>query len=281
MVEENRKEVIGVDLGGTGIKAGRIKSDVIVAVVNNPTPVTNNSDDVVTKIIDTINEIISPTVEAIGIGIPSVVDVKKGIVYDVANIPSWKKVHLKDILENEFGIPVHLNNDANCFAIGEKIYGVGKDYHHFVGITLGTGLGAGIIQNDRLLKDVNCGSGEFCVIPYLDSDYEQYCSGMFFKQKGVDGKELFHKASEGDMDALKVFNEFGLHLAQLIKLVVATIDPEMIVLGGSVAHSYPYFNEYMISGMNDFAYLNSIKNLKIKVSEMENSAIFGAAALCF
>ena len=177
-------EVIGIDLGGTEIKAGRIKGEKLVALVTNPTPKTNDERMVVDAIIETIKQIIMPKTEAIGIGIPSVVDVEKGIVYDVMNIPSWKEVYLKYLLEEEFKIPVYVNNDANCFAIGERIYGKGKSFENFVGLTLGTGLGAGIIQNGHLLKDANCGSGEFCVVPYLDNDYENYCSGMYFQNLG-------------------------------------------------------------------------------------------------
>src|SRR5690606_32149083 len=89
--------------------------------------------------------------KAIGIGVPSVVDKNKGIVYNVQNIKDWEEVHLKVLLEAEFNIPVHIDNDANCFAYGEKIFGKGRDFRNFVGITLGTGVGGGIIQNNNLL----------------------------------------------------------------------------------------------------------------------------------
>ncbi|MGQ7871004.1 ROK family protein [Sunxiuqinia sp. sy24] len=275
------REVIGVDLGGTGIKAGRIKNEKIDAHVVCPTPKTDTAEEVIDNIIDVIKQLIQPTTEAIGIGVPSVVDVENGIVYDVANIPSWKEVHLKDFLEAVFHIPVHINNDANCFAIGEKIYGVGRNQQNFVALTLGTGLGAGVIQDGRLLKDANCGSGEFCIVPYLDGDYEQYCSGMFFQKLGKDGVELYNLATAGETSSLKRFDDFGLHIAQLVKLVVATIDPQMIVFGGSVSKAFPLFEKSMKKGIQDFAYPNSIKKLQIKVSEIENQAVYGAAALCY
>lgn len=78
---------------------------------------------------------------AIGIGVPSVVDREKGIVYNVVNIPHWEEVHLKEILEACFSVPVYVDNDANCFALGERIFGEGKTVDNFVGLTLGTGLG--------------------------------------------------------------------------------------------------------------------------------------------
>ncbi len=282
-MKNNKKinEVIGVDLGGTGIKAGRIKNEIIEAHLMCPTPETDKAEVVINSIVDLIKQLIQPGTQAIGIGVPSVVDVEKGIVYDVVNIPSWKEVHLKDQLEGVFDIPVYINNDANCFAIGEKIYGVGKNFENFVGLTLGTGAGSGIIQNGRLLKDANCGSGEFGIIPYLDSDYEHYCSGMLFKALGKDGGELYDEAIAGNEEAQRVFDDLGYHLAQMVKVIVAAIDPQMIVMGGSVAKSFPLFEKRMREGIQDFVFTNSIKNLKIVVSEMENPAIFGAAALCY
>ena len=76
---------------------------------------------------------------AIGIGVPSVVDREKGIVYNVVNIPHWEEVHLKEILEARFSVPVYVDNDANCFALGERIFGDGKTVDNFVGLTVGYG----------------------------------------------------------------------------------------------------------------------------------------------
>ena len=277
----NSKEVIGIDLGGTSIKVGRISEGKIDVTATHSTPKTTNEEEVTQCIIDTIKQVMQPTTQAIGIGIPSVVDIQKGIVYDVMNIPSWKEVPIKDILENEFNVPVYVNNDANCFAIGEKIFGKGKAYEHFVGLTLGTGLGAGIIQKGRLLEDANCGSGEFCVVPYRESDYEHYCSGMFFQMLKEDGQDVYDRAKQRDERALNIFEELGFHMANLVKLVVSTIDPQMIVLGGSVSQSFSLFKEAMYQELKNYEYTNSIKKLKIEVSDTENSAILGAAALCY
>jgi len=281
MININTKEVIGIDLGGTSIKLGRINDGKISATAAQPTPKTTNAEEVTQCIIDTIKQVIQPTTEAIGIGIPSVVDIEKGIVYDVMNIPAWKEVPIKDILEEEFKVPVYVNNDANCFAIGEKIFGKGIDYQNFVGLTLGTGLGAGIIQKGKLLEDANCGSGEFCIVPYLESDYEHYCSGMFFQMLKEDGQDVYQRAEKGEERALEIFHELGFHMANLVKLVVSTIDPQMIVLGGSVAQSFSFFQEAMVKELKNYEYANSIKKLKIEVSDTENSAILGAAALCY
>lgn len=274
-------EIVGVDLGGTNIKAGRVNKGVIEEKIWVPTPQTSIASEVVSAIILAIEKVMRPTTVAIGIGIPSVVDVEEGIVYDVANIPSWKKVPVKALLTEALGIPVFVNNDANCFAIGDKVYGNGKKYDNFVGLTLGTGLGAGIIQKGRLLEDANCGSGEFCIVPYQDADYESYCSSKFFSNLGLEAEVEYDKALRGDEESIGVFNQFGYHIAQLIKLVVATIDPQMIVFGGSISQAFSLFEPAMRKSLTDFPYQNSIERLQIYVSNPKDQGILGAAALCY
>lgn len=275
------KEVIGIDLGGTSIKTGLISGSTMLSTEKMGTPETTDESVVSEAIIKTIQKVIQPMTQAIGIGVPGVVDRKAGIVYDLMNIPSWKKVNVKAILEERFNIPVFVDNDANCFAIGEKIYGKGKDYQHFVGLTIGTGMGAGIIQKGNLLDDANCGSGEFGIVPYLDSDYEHYCSGMYFKKIKKDGLKVYKDACNGDSEALGIFEEMGKHIANAVMMVVSTIDPELIVFGGSVSNSFPFFKQSMLEELKEYPYQNSIQNLKIEVSDLQNSAIFGAAALCY
>ena len=176
---------------------------------------------------------------SIGVGVPSVVDVEKGIVYDVVNIPSWKIVPLKELLEKRYNIPVYVNNDANCFAVGEKYFGKAKLYKNIVGVTLGTGLGCGLIFNGKLYEGSNCGAGEFGNVPYLLHNVEYYCSGQFFTdEKKVSAIDIFHLAQKGDATALKLFAEYGFHLGEALKSILYAYDPEVIMLGGSVSQSF-------------------------------------------
>ena len=93
---------------------------------------------------------------------------------------------------------------------GERIYGVGRNFENFVGITLGTGVGGGIIQRGELLSDANCGSGEFGEMPYLDGILEQYCGSFFFSTNyGTTGYEVALKAGENDKEALGIMHEYG------------------------------------------------------------------------
>lgn len=272
---------IAIDLGGTGLKIGSFENGRMTGQIVKPSPgFTMNCEESLEYIINAIKEFDLSSLEGIGIGVPSVVDAEKGIVYDVVNIPSWKCVPLGSVLSGEFNVPVKVNNDANCFVLGEKEFGEAGSYRDIVGVTLGTGLGVGIIIDGKLYNGANTGAGEIGNVPYLDQNYEYYCSGNFFTAvHGISGKELSRKAAEGDAHALAVWNEFGHHLGEFLKLVLYAYDPQIIVFGGSVANAYPLFEASMKETLNSFMYRNSLKNLVITTSKVEQSGIKGAVAL--
>lgn len=283
MSVEQKSAFVGVDLGGTNMRAGRIVGDTLETQYSAPTPKgAKDQEETMEALIGVIRSVWNEDVKAIGIGVPGVVDRKNGIIYDVVNIPHWDVVPIKEILEKRFSVPVYVDNDANCFALGERIFGEGRHFENFVGLTLGTGLGGGIIQKGKLLSDANCGSGEFGMIPYKDNVLEYYCSGSFFMNiHGINGKEMHERAMRGEADALEAYRELGRYVAVAIKMVVLTVDPEMVVFGGSVAASHALFEDSMREGLKDFAYQNSIKNLRICFSGLENPGLFGAASLCY
>lgn len=279
------KAVLGVDLGGTNIRVGKVVDRAIVKEASSLVfDKGRGKVDVINNIITTINSVMDDNgnigVEGIGMGIPGLIDRINGIVYDTTNIPSWDKVELKSILEDYYKIPVFLDNDANCFALGERYFGKGTDKENFVGLTLGTGLGGGIINQGRILNDKNCGSGEFGMIPYLDSVYEDYCSSKFFKNNyNTTGYETYVKAKNGDEIALGIFSEFGVHLANAIKTVLFSVDPELIIIGGSIAKSKEFFHESLNNEIRKFPFSQTIINLDIEYSDLKNSAILGAAGI--
>lgn len=271
---------IGVDLGGTNIRVGMVDNDEIVKMYQAECPSKESAEFVLDILADSIDKVLDNTVESIGIGVPSIVDSVRGIVYDVVNIPSWKEVHLKSVMENKFKVPVHVNNDANCFALGESLVGNAKGMRDMVGITLGTGLGVGVIINGHLYGGTNTCAGEIGFVPYLDSDYEHYCSGLFFKEKcPVDAKTAFLRAKEGDRPCLEMWNMFGKHFASFIKLILLAYDPQIIVLGGSVASAFDFFKHSMYEELNDFPYKKVSDGLNITTCSKEYISIFGASAL--
>jgi glucokinase len=271
---------IGVDLGGTNIRACTVKGQKIITQKKAPLENKDNLEDTLRQLISLIKSVHRDEVKGIGIGVPSVVDLEKGIVYDVINIPSWKVVPLKEILEAEFGVPVHINNDSNCFTMGEKYFGAGRNYRNVVGITIGTGIGAGVILDNELYSGSNCGAGEIGYLPYLDRDLEYYCSSNFFEKIHLTtAYDTFVNAEKNDARALELWNEFGNHVGVAIKSVMYAYDPEVIVLGGSITSAYKYFKDQMFKTMKDTYFPNSVEKLKIQLSELENVAMLGAASL--
>jgi glucokinase len=274
--------VVGIDLGGTNVRAGRVVDGHLAEVHSVPVRGRGSEEDVLEDLFGAVDAVMRDEVVGIGAGVPSVIDLITGTVYDVQNIPSWKRVPLKARLEERYRRPVFVNNDANSFAAGEKHFGKIKPYDSAVGLIVGTGLGAGIIANGRLYSGVNCGAGEFGMLPYLDRNFEAYASGQFFERvHGITGRELAGRAERGEAEALGIFAEFGQHLGEAVKAICYAVDPEIIVLGGSVSKSLQFFQASLRRAFESYAYSIAKERLKIEVSETENIAILGAAALYF
>lgn len=272
--------IIGVDLGGTNIRAGIVADGKVFSTQQTLLCEKDSLSSTLSQLISTIAPLVGPGIIGIGVGVPSVVDVEKGIVYNVVNIPSWKRVELKKILEDEFKMPVFINNDVNCFVLGEHRYGHAKAFSSVVALALGTGLGAGIIINNTLYCGSNCGAGEIGLLPYLDKNFEFYSSSMFFESiHSTTAFEAHENAINGSHKALAIWAEYGMHLGNTLKAILYTYDPQAVILGGSIAKAYPFFEESMQKSLADFQFPESIKKLKVLRSKIDNIALLGAAAL--
>jgi glucokinase len=272
--------VIAVDLGGTNIRAGRIEQGEILQHADTKLVEKENLQSTLDQLARLIESVMAPGVTGIGIGVPSVVDLKTGTVLDVTNIASWKRVELKQIMEDRFHVPVQVNNDVNCFILGEQRWGMARGYASAVGLAMGTGLGGGIIINNQLYAGVNCGAGEFGLVPYLDNNIEGYCSSGFFTRKyNTTALDTFNRAEAGDPEAKAVWREFGIHMGNAIKTVAYTYDPEVIILGGSLVKAWPHFSEAMFASMQDFEFPESMKKLKVFTSQNPNIQLLGASSL--
>ena len=135
---------IAIDLGGTSVRVALVDGSKIVSLISEPCRADRPENEVLDHICSLIDRLFSTEVKAIGVGVPSVVDAEKGIVYDVVGIPSWKEVHLKEVLEEKYHVPAYINNDCNCFALGVSTYGEARGYSSAVCVTLGTGVGSSL-----------------------------------------------------------------------------------------------------------------------------------------
>lgn len=274
------QSIIGIDLGGTNLKAGLVSNKKLSSILSRPINARGTAEEVLQEVFSITDQLINSSIVAIGIGIPGLIDPEKGIAFDVLNIPAWNEINIKKLMEDRYKLPVLFDNDANCFALGEFYFGKGIGTTNMVGLTIGTGLGAGIILDKKLYPGRYGGAGEFGLIEYLDQNIEYYASGQFFKNVyGVDGETVFQNASNGDREAIGMLEELGTHLGNAIKTVLYALDVELIILGGAARHAFPFFSKTMWQQIKTLAFKRAADNLKVEISELENSGILGAAAL--
>lgn len=268
-------------MGGTNIRGGIVKGGNVARSISQKIYAQGSETDVRNELFRLIDQFMAERIDAIGIGVPGLIDAETGNVFDVVNIPSWKKVPLKKWIQDRYSIPAEVNNDANCFALGEHYFGKGKNVQSMVGVTLGTGLGSGIIINQHLYSGRNGGAGEFGMIDYKSRPVEYFASGQFFENMyDVTGETVFRQAQAGDSDALRMYREMGTHLGKAIKMILFALDVELIVLGGSVRSAWEFFRESMWEEIKTFPYTRALQHLRIEISELENAGMLGAAALC-
>jgi glucokinase len=272
---------LGVDIGGTKVQAGVVQDGELIQEVRFETSASASKEQILAELVHSLGPLVTADVAGIGIGVPGLVDEENGIVHNVQNIPSWREVHLKQHLASHFAMPVYLTNDANAFAVGEKMYGQGQPYANLVGLALGTGLGAGIIINHQVYSGTLSSAGEFGMIPYLDKTVEDYCSGKFFAQRtSRPGTEWHALAQQGDAEALAVYTEFGRHLGQALHIILYALSPEAIFLGGSVSRGYEFFRAGLYESLGAFPFRQVTDRLVVGPSLIGNAAVLGAAALC-
>ncbi|MBQ6762397.1 MAG: ROK family protein [Bacteroidales bacterium] len=274
--------ILGIDIGGTNLSFGLVEGGKVMQGFSTPSfPSGATMEQTLDDLSSHIRRILHPGTSKIGIGVPSVVDVKRGIVYDTQNIPSWKEVPLKEYLEDCFRIPVAVNNDANCYAMG--VYGsypAEAKPETLVAVTLGTGVGFGIVNEGRLFCGANCGAGELGCLPYGDSILEDYCSKKFFTGAGWNSLDAFKAAEAGDPAALLLFEEFGRHLGALVTTVMYAYDPDWIALSGGIANNYPFFCQAMEGYVREhYPYRKALERLEIDICTDHNLPVLGAALI--
>ncbi|MBD0851253.1 ROK family protein [Maribacter arenosus] len=274
--------IVGVDIGGTSIGAGCIVGKKIEKTHSLPTGAQRSTEEILETLYEVIEKVMLPETKAIGVGVPGLINADKGEIVKIANIPSWNGLRLVEKLSARFNMPVYIENDANCFALGEKHFGKGQKYDNMVAVALGTGVGGGIIINNKLHSGMFGGAGEVGHLPYKDDILEVYCGSAFFtKINNTTGKALYDKAMAGDKRALELFNEFGHHLGKLIKTILYILAPEAIIFGGSISKSFPLFKAGIHEEIADFPFDIMIDVIAIEQSDLEDIAILGAAGLYY
>ncbi len=279
-MSNKKQHTLGIDIGGTNIDIGLMAGGVLIQKNSFAVDVFTDRQELLKQLIESIGSFELNKVRGIGVGVPGIIDPENGFIFDLQNLPMWYKLPLGEILSKEFSLPVKLENDASCFALGHAHYGLGQQSNNFVGLTLGTGLGMGIIINRTLYSGVLAGAGEIGMLPYNNGIVEEFAASAFFlRYYGQSAKDLHTQAQQGMDMALEAFKEYGGHLGNAIKIVMSLLAPERIILGGAIAQAFPYFKESMQDTINEFDYAEQRERTKILYTSGPEMGIMGAAAL--
>ncbi len=315
---DKEKYALGVDIGGTNIKQGIVSElGEIIFSTMVPTNREGGPDEVISQLKKGIKETISQNelnIAGIGIGAAGSVSSKKGTVSNPPNIPGWGVVNVVDIIKNEFNFPVFIDNDANAAAIGEMLYGAGKEINSFALVTLGTGVGGGLILNRKIYQGdfgaageighitidcngrlCNCGS-KGCVEAYVGNHYlmdivkeelTEHQDSKILKliENNTDlltPKIINEAASNGDKYACFLIESVGFYVGSALSSVSNLLDIDTFIIGGGVsAFGQPLFNS--IKKTLEEKVLRSIKHrIKVFPAQLKNEAgIVGSSSLVF
>lgn len=283
------RTIIGVDLGGTKIALARYNATTweIEEEERLPTHADQTLDHVVDDMVDAILKLRSDNTQLVGIGVPGLVTQPQGIIVTMPNIPGSQNVPLKENLENKLNLPVFIDNDANCFALAEALLGFGKDQQIVVGVTMGTGVGGGIVIDGTILHGAHGYAGEIGHMllspgnpPFKTEDkrgdVEQFLSGSAFRKRCEVAKRP-EEYLEGNICTLMhedVFREVAWLCVNLTHL----IDPDVIIFGGSAGKALaPYLKDIEKELVRWL--LPETPPPELAISKLENAATLGAALL--
>lgn len=261
--------------------------------VKVPTGANDPAEMVVKRITDSIEKTLidlSLTVKdlaGIGIGSTGPLDSEKGEILECPQLPNMHFFNLRESIKKHFGIPVRLNNDANCLTFGECIFGAATDKRNVVGFTLGTGIGCAVVLDKKILYGSTGTAAEIWLSPYRSGMIEDYISGAGVTRiyKSISGMEetslaIYNLALAGNKDALQTWNEFGKHLAVPVAWSVNLIDPEVVIIGGSIASAYPFFKTSLEGNLRKWICAVPAEKTKVVPAELGDYAGFiGAACL--
>ena len=289
-----KKYRVGVDVGGTNVKIALVTDEGKIVYSNTvPTRAEMGYEYTISNIKQAIYDLMKETkttnndIGAIGFGFPGQIDCENGVVRLLPNIPGWVNVPIAQMMQDEFNIPTRVDNDVRCAALGELKFGAGKGCQNLVCITVGTGIGSGLIINGKLVRGASNAAGEIGHIKLTIKDgprcgcgdtgcLEAYASGpsivamaenYILGGKSTKFRELANPdispyivaeaAKQGDNVALRIFKIMGEYIGIGLSSVVNLLNPEKIIIGGGVADA----GDILLQPIKD-----TIKNRAMKIS---------------
>lgn len=310
---------VGVDIGGTNVKIALVnKKGEISFPKTVPTRAEMGYEYTISNITQCIKDLLAEAnlttkdIDGIGFGFPGQIDCEKGVVRNLPNIPGWVDVPLAEIMQKEFNVPVKVDNDVRCMALAELNYGAGAGCKNLICITIGTGIGSGLVINGKLVRGASNAAGEIGHIKMEMHDglicgcgdtgcFEAYASGPAIVAmakdyiaggKGTKYRELAgsteaitpaivcQAAQQGDVVAKRIFAIMGEYLGIGLASVVNLLNPEKIVIGGGVADAGDILFDPLRKTLSERAMPIQANAVEVVQAKLGNTAgLIGASLL--
>jgi glucokinase len=269
------RPIIGIDLGGTKIGTGLVSvHGEVLASDYQPTDAIQGQDAVIKRMVEAAHRVMAEAgvsvndISGVGIGSPGPLDIPKGMLIDPPNLPTWRNVPLRQIVQDRLGVPAYLENDANAAAIGEYLYGAGQGTRNMIYVTVSTGIGGGLILNGQIYHGVNGSAGEIGHMTIMPRGphcgcgnrgcLEALASGTAIAREGqelvnrgvptliaeivkdapysVSAKNVVDAMNRGDAYATEIVTQAMYYLGVGMANLVNLFSPEMIVIGGGLSN---------------------------------------------
>lgn len=288
---------IGVDIGGTNIRACVIDEGNNIV---DKFKIKNEVSEGPTKNIDNLyNEINkrwqSYNIKSLGVACPGPLDLKNGIIINPPNLIGWENFQIKDYMSEKFKLPVIVNNDANVAGYGEAMVGVAKKCESVYYITLSTGVGGGFIYKNEIVNGFNNVAAEINNMIINEDTYshsglnkgglEGQCSGTNISRlansklhQQISTKDVFDRAHLGDKICKDVIDNWVLNISKAISNIIVTVDPEVIVLGGSVILNNAKYLDNIVESVKKLVFKGV--NIDIRLAELgDDAGLIGCGVL--
>ncbi|WP_010096989.1 ROK family glucokinase [Ornithinibacillus scapharcae] len=313
----NKNVIVGVDIGGTTVKIGLLQnSGQIIEKWEIPTKRSEQGTDVIDDIWSSVvsrleeQDINLETVLGIGIGAPGFIDSENGYVFEAVNI-GWKDFKLTEYMSSLSGLPVYVENDANIAVLGENWLGAGGQAKDVIAVTLGTGVGGGIIASGKILNGDNGTAGEIGHITVDPNGYTCNCgrkgcletiasatgiarqamnvihekptsplAEVYQVNQTITSKDVFELAATGDVDSIEIVNHTADVIGFVLSNLAVTLNPSKILIGGGVSKAGDAILQPIKNYFTKYALPRTSEACELRIAELGNDAgIVGAAYL--
>jgi glucokinase len=314
---DSKEFVVAADLGGTHLRVAAVDSSgQIYCRQEQPTPHGEKADEIVSALIAAVRQCerelgaLGGAISAFSIAAPGTVDVVEGVVVGAPNLPSLNGFNLRAALKSELDWPVNIENDANAAAVGEMWRGAGQGHSSLICVTLGTGVGGGIILDGKLWRGADGSAGEighigvdpFAGVPCTCGSHgclEVYASAtgivrmareaipqnpnsVLHNAQALTSETIYQAGRNGDELAIEVFRRMGVYLGIGLASVINLLNPEIIVIGGGLANGWDLFEKHMRQQIMKRAFRIPAERAKIVRAQCgDNAGLLGAARLAF